>query len=380
VDWVWKDSTPLTGQWGDPFSVRWTGFLVPPASGAYRLGIRGHNDCKLFLDGTLLAESEAIHHPLLATVTLELEAGRFYRLQLDYVNRGLDPQMQLLWAPPGVDDPAAQALAIAEKAACVVAVMGLSPRLEGEEMPVQIHGFAGGDRTDIALPQPQERLLKQLHALGKPLVLVLLNGSALAMPWAAEQIPAIVEAWYPGQAGGEALADVLFGDYNPGGRLPVTFYRSVDDLPPFEDYRMEGRTYRYFRGEPLFPFGHGLSYTTFALDNLRLDCSKMPVGGQVNVSVDVTNTGHRAGDEVVQLYIRHVGAPAPRPIQELKGFRRISLEPGERQTVTLSLPSRQLGTYDAAARYAVHPGAVEVLVGSSSQHLPLAGQFEIVES
>jgi beta-glucosidase len=245
-------------------------------------------------------------------------------------------------------------------------------------MPVHIPGFAGGDRTAIGLPRLQEELLEQLHALGKPVVLVLLNGSALAVNWAAEHIPAILEAWYPGQAGGDAIADVLFGDYNPAGRLPVTFYRSVADLPPFEDYRMEGRTYRYFRGEPLFPFGYGLSYTTFQFDNLHIDRSQMKVGDKVAVSVDVTNTGDRAGDQVVQLYIRHRAASAPRPIKELKGFKRITLQPGERKTVTFTLYVNQLGSYEGETGYALQPGTVEVLLGDSSQHLPLSAALEII--
>jgi beta-glucosidase len=376
VDFAWKDTTPLTGQWADPFSVRWSGFLVPPASGPYRLGVRGLSEYRLVLDGQRIAEYQGIHHPILNSQELELEAGRFYPVQLDYASRGLDPQVQLLWAPPGIDHETA-AREVAGKAEVVIAVMGLSPCLEGEEMPVAVEGFCGGDRTRLELPPRQERFLQSLHALGKPLVLVLLNGSALAIPWAAEQIPAIVEAWYPGQAGGEALADVLFGDYNPGGRLPITFYRSAEDLPPFADYRMEGRTYRYFRGEPLYPFGYGLSYTTFELGALRITPAQAAPGEEVTVRAEVTNTGPRAGDEVVQLYIRHPGAGVPRPIQELKGFRRIHLEPGEGRTVTFPLDARQLGSYDAAMRYAVHPGVVEVLVGHSSQHLPLVGRLEI---
>jgi beta-glucosidase len=305
-----------------------------------------------------------------------LEAGRFYRLQLDYVNRGLDPQIQLLWEVPGRDYER-EALEVARKASVVIAVMGLSPRLEGEEMPVQVEGFHGGDRTSIELPECQMRLLRQLHALAKPMVLVLLNGGALAVNWAAERLPAIVEAWYPGQAGGEALADILFGDYNPGGRLPVTFYRSADDLPPFEDYAMEGRTYRYFRGEPLYPFGYGLSYTTFAFHDLHLDRLEVPVGEQITISVRVTNTGSRRGDQVVQLYVRHPDASVPRPIQELKGFKRISLDPGECKKLSFTLHSHQLGFHDRSLRYAVQPGPVEVLVGSSAVDLPLAGRFQI---
>jgi beta-glucosidase len=245
-------------------------------------------------------------------------------------------------------------------------------------MPVDVAGFASGDRTDIRLPRLQEELIKQIHALGKPVVLVLMNGSALAVNWAAEHIPAIIEAWYPGQAGGDALADVLFGDYNPAGRLPVTFYKSVEDLPPFEDYQMEGRTYRFFRGEPLFPFGYGLSYTMFEFDNLHISQSQVQAGSQVTVSLDVTNTGDRTGDEVVQLYIRHLDAAVPRPIKELKGFKRITLQPGERKTVAFTLRSHQLGFYDETMQFVVEPGMVEVMVGNSSQHLPLAGQFEVV--
>jgi beta-glucosidase len=253
------------------FAVRWTGSLVPPVTGTYKLGASGLSGYTLTLDGEPVVQYRGVHHPIIQTKEVELEAGRFYDLQLDYVNRGSDPQMQLLWSVPGTDH-LTRAIEAARKAEVVVMVMGLSPALEGEEMPVQVAGFAGGDRTDVTLPRPQEELLRRIHALGKPIVLVLLSGSAVAVNWAAEHVPAIVEAWYPGQAGGDGIADALFGDANPGGRLPVTFYRSVDDLPPFEDYRMEGRTYRYFRGEPLFPFGYGLSYTTFAYSDLRL-CS-----------------------------------------------------------------------------------------------------------
>jgi beta-glucosidase len=269
VDFIWKDTTPLTGRWGDYFAVRWTGFLVPPKSGRYTLGVNGFSKFSLYLDGKRIVKHDDIHHPIVRTKELDLVAGRSYEIRLDYVNQGLDPQVKLVWSVSGTEDDST-ALEVAKEAEIVVMVMGLSPAPEGEEMPVDVEGFSGGDRTDIKLPRPQEKLLRQIHALGKPVVLVLLNGSALAANWAAKHIPAIVEAWYPGQAGGEALADVLFGDYNPAGRLPVTFYRSVENLPPFKDYRMRGRTYRYFKGEPLFPFGYGLSYTTFEYDNLRI--------------------------------------------------------------------------------------------------------------
>jgi beta-glucosidase len=202
-------------------------------------------------------------------------------------------------------------------------------------MPVQLEGFAGGDRVEIGLPRVQEDLMKKVVALHKPCVLVLLNGSALAVNWARDHVPAIVELWYPGQAGGTALADVLFGDYNPGGRLPVTFYKSADQLPPFSDYSMKGRTYRFFEGEPLFPFGYGLSYTTFAYRNLVLP-KQAGAGDAVKVSVDVANTGAVAGDEVVELYLK----------RSLAGFRRVSLAPGASKTVEFTLPPAKPGAYE----------------------------------
>jgi len=375
INFTWRDSNPLTGQWGDHFSVQWDGFLVPPRSGVYHLGANGFSEYRLYLDGELLVDNKMEHHAIRKSKAVELEAGRFYRLQLDYVNEGLDPQIQLLWTLPDVDYEA-QALDVAQKADVVVMVMGLSPQLEGEEMPIQIDGFAGGDRTDIKLPATQEKLLKKIHALGKPVVLVLNNGSAVAVNWAAEHIPAIVEAWYPGQAGGTAVADVLFGDYNPAGRLPVTFYQSVDDLPPFEDYELEGRTYRYFKGEPLFPFGHGLSYTTFAYDKLQIEQLEVETGGQVAISVDVTNSGTRSGDEVVQLYIRQ--AEETRSAMKLTGFKRLSLEAGERKTVTFHLHTNQLGLYDDRMRYMVQAQAVQVLVGRSAKDVRLTGEFNLV--
>lgn len=378
VDMNWKGVSPLSGQWGDGFSVRWSGYLCPPASGRCRIGVNGFNAYKLYLDDEPLVEFEGEHDHHLTTKDVELEAGRFYQLRLEYCSYGVDSRAQLLWAWPGRDYQG-EALAIAEKADVIVAVMGLSPLLEREELTVDVEGFLDGDRTDIGLPAPQEALLKQLHALGKPVVLVLLNGSSLAASWAAEQLPAIVEAWYPGEAGGEAIADVLFGDYNPAGRLPVTFYQSVADLPPFEEYQMDGRTYRFFQGEPLFPFGYGLTYTTFQFDNLQIERATVEAGGQVDIHVDVTNTGERAGDEVVQLYIRQDSASA-RLVKELKGFKRVSLEPGECKTVVFTLSVNQLASYDEELLAVVRPGRVEVMVGNSSSNLPLRGAFEIVGS
>ncbi|MBN1259497.1 MAG: glycoside hydrolase family 3 C-terminal domain-containing protein [Anaerolineae bacterium] len=377
VNHSWKGVSPLTGVWGDRFAVRWEGYLIPPRTGAYDLGVRGYSQYTLFLDGELLAGYDSVHHPMTKTVSLDLEAGRLYRVQLDFVNYGLDPQVQLLWAAPE-EDETGRALAAASKAEVVIMVLGLSPTLEGEEMPVDVPGFHGGDRTSIALPGPQAVLLRQVAALGKPVVLVLLSGSALAVNWADAKVPAIVQVWYPGEAGGLALADVLFGDYNPGGRLPVTFYRASDCLPAFEDYAMKGRTYRYFHGEVLYPFGHGLSYTTFDYRHLRIWPTTVGTADAITVSVELENSGDRAGDEVVQLYVSDVASSVPQPIQALKAFRRVRLMAGERRTLTFELPVQHLAFFDeAAGTWVVEPGAFEIRVGASAQDIRLAGTLTV---
>jgi beta-glucosidase len=208
-------------------------------------------------------------------------------------------------------------------------------------------------------------------------VLVLLNGSAVAVNWADAHIPAILEAWYPGQAGGIALAEVLFGNYNPAGRLPVTFYKSVEQLPPFEDYAMTNRTYRYFTGEPLYAFGHGLSYTTFSYSNLQLNTTKLQAGAELTVHVDVTNTGKRAGDEVAQAYVTDLAGSTPRPQRFLAGFERIHLQPGEKKTLVCSITAEQMSMVDANGKWGVEPGEFGVAVGGN-QHDTVSAQFEVI--
>jgi len=290
-----------------------------------------------------------------------LTAGAARNLRVEYFDRRADAIVQLVWSKP---DPGLreEALDAARQADAVVMMLGLSPRLEGEEMRVDVPGFKGGDRVTLDLPDTQEDLLRAVVAVGKPVVLVLLNGSAVAVNWAADHVPAILEAWYPGQAAGTAIADVLFGDYNPAGRLPVTFYKSVDQLPPFEDYDMAGHTYRYFTGEPLFPFGHGLSYTTFAYHDLRLP-SEVQAGDSVSVSVEVENAGLVVGEEVVQLYLTDVGASVPVPIRSLVGFRRVSLRPGERRRVEFTITPRQQSLIDDAGTRVIEPGKFRISLG-----------------
>ncbi len=239
-------------------------------------------------------------------------------------------------------------------------------------------GFSGGDRTDIDLPEIQKELIQKVTELGKPTVLVLLNGSALAVNWSEEHVPAILEAWYPGQAGGTAIADVLFGAYNPAGRLPLTFYKSVDDLPPFEDYSMDNRTYKYFRDEPLYPFGHGLSYTSFEYSGLEADASSISGGETITISIDITNTGEREGDEVVQLYTGYPDSEVERPVRELRAFKRVHLKAGESKTVELELKADDLRYWNPDTdAWILEAQPVQVEVGASSADIRQSMSLEV---
>lgn len=263
-----------------------------------------------------------------------------------------------------LDSAAVQA---AEQADAVVLFLGLTANLEGEEMRLDVPGFKGGDRTTIDLPAPQKALLERIVKVGKPTVLVLMSGSALAVTWAQRHVNAIVEAWYPGQAAGSAIADVLFGDYNPAGRLPVTFYRSTADLPPFDDYAMTGRTYRFFTGKPLYAFGYGLSYTKFKYSHLTTSAKTLAASDSLSVAVDVKNDGKVRGDEVVQLYVRHEGSRVPRPRLDLRGYRRITLDPGQSRRVSFTLSGASLAWWDSTAqRWTVEQDRVRLQVGGSS--------------
>ena len=385
LDVNWHDGAPRADLNPDDFAVRWTGSFRPPRSGTYWLGLIGTMRFQLFLDDSLVVRSVYPTHDgefpdprPVRSEPLRLEAGRSYRLRVDAQESYGDAQLHLLWSTPH-EMLEADALRAAGKADVVVLCLGLTAQLEGEEMRVEIEGFRGGDRTRLDLPAPQQQLLERIVALGKPTVLVLLNGSALAVNWAEQHVRAIVETWYGGQAAGGALADVLFGDYNPGGRLPLTFYKSVADLPPFDDYRMEGRTYRFFTGTPLYPFGYGLSYTTFAYQNLRTSADTLAAGDTLTVGVDVTNTGKRAGDEVVQLYVRHLGSSVARPREDLRGYKRITLRPRETRTVEFSLPASSLAYWNPDThRWVVEQEPVELAVAASSADIRLRRTIRVV--
>ena len=291
---------------------------------------------------------------------IRLEAQRSYTVKVEAAQWGSRGDQRLVWSLPSYTGE--DAISAAAEADVVIMVAGLSARIEGEELRFAAPGFKGGDRTSIELPAPQQDLLRRVAALGKPIVLVLMNGSAMAVNWADRHVPAIVQAWYAGGEGGSAVAALLAGDFSPAGRLPVTFYESVDRLPPFNDYSMKGRTYRYFDGQPLYPFGYGKSFTTFAYENPRASAPRISATDTITISADVTNTGAMSSDEVVQLYLTHVGvAGAPR--RALQGFQRIHLAPGERKAVEFALRDRALSIVDAQGQRKIVPGKIEVWVG-----------------
>jgi beta-glucosidase len=275
--------------------------------------------------------------------------------------------------------PSPAALKAARQADVVIAVVGITSELEGEEMPVSEPGFLGGDRTTLDLPQPEEELVQLVAQAGKPLVVVLMNGSALSVNWEKAHANAILEAWYSGEEGGAAIAETLSGKNNPAGRLPVTFYTGVDQLPNFENYSMEGRTYRYFKGTPLYPFGYGLSYTTFEYKDLNLPTNPVPAGAAMSASVTVSNRGKRAGDEVAQLYLSFPNVPGA-PIRALRAFRRVHLEPGESQTLHFDLKPRDLSMVTDAGDPIVAAGQYKISIGGGQPDTDVpavAGTFQI---
>jgi beta-glucosidase len=365
VNFDWGRGRPAPQVSVDNFSVRWTGKFTPPESGMYKLGTTADDGARLYLDNQKLIDTwDSRNTTNTAMKEVRLERGRSYDIRIEYFEDTRDAIAKFVWSYQRLNqEMLEEAVKTARQADVVVVVLGISPALEGEEMNVNVEGFRGGDRTDISLPKAQEELLKAVSATNKPVVLVLLNGSALAVNWAAQNVAAIVEAWYPGEEGGTALADVLVGDYNPGGRLPVTFYKSISQLPPFEDYSMRGRTYRYFKDEPLFPFGFGLSYTKFKYSNLRLSAKSVKAGESVQVSADVENVGGRAGDEVVELYVTDVLASVPVPVRSLQGINRIFLKPGEKRRVSFTLKPEQLSLIDDNGKRIIEPGEFLVTIG-----------------
>ncbi len=357
-------------QWGDghlienkilirDMTVRWASTFTPEKTGGVTFCLMGDDRASLYIDGKKVIETDLKN----TYYSFKAENGKHYEIVVEYLQSNDNAEVKLDMGI--IEEASPQTIASRVKDADVIVfVGGISALLEGESMPVTVDGFKGGDRTHIGLPLIQTELLKALKATGKPVVLVNMSGSAMGFEWEAANLPAIVQAWYGGQDGGKAIADVLFGDYNPAGRLPVTFYKNVNDLPDFEDYSMENRTYRYYKGEPLYPFGFGLSYTKFKYSNLEV-----PVIGKKNgdiaVKVNVTNTGKKNGDEVVQLYVSHKNTGVRVPIRALKGFQRISLKAGETKNVIFTLSAKDLSIIDAGGKMIQVEGDIEISVGGS---------------
>ncbi|MBD0726002.1 glucan 1,4-alpha-glucosidase [Flavobacterium sp. L1I52] len=378
VDFQWDINTPDSRLKMGNYSVKWTGYLIPQKTGNYQISEWSKPFMTVEIETGKTSGGKNRHAPRIRAQKLKLEAGKKYKVEIKYQNFYGDAVAKLIWAEPQ-DNLLDEATQVAQKSDAIILVLGLNERLEGEEMKVEADGFEGGDRTSLDLPANQVELMKAMVATGKPVVLVLINGSALSINWANDNVPAILTAGYPGQQGGNAIADVLFGDYNPAGRLPVTYYKSVDQLPDFENYDMKGRTYRYFDKKPLYPFGFGLSYTKFKYSNLQLPKNVNPEK-DLEIAVDVSNVGERDGDEVIELYLKDEKASTPRPIWQLEAFDRIHLKKGETKIVRFSLKPRQLSMINSKKQRVIEPGWFTVAVGgklpdnsSDTQN----GRFEI---
>jgi len=362
VDFIWGEGSPDPAISTDEFSVRWTGKLVPPETKTYELAVTTDDGARFYLDDELLISQWYDHATGTYSVFKELQSGQEYDIVMEFYENTLHAEARLQW--DYLSGGIADAANIASNSDIAIVVVGTDLTVASE----------GRDRSDIDLPGLQEDLIQAVYGANPNTIVVLVNGSPVAVNWTQAHVPAILEAWYPGQAGGTAIADVLFGDYNPAGKLPMTFYASVGQLPGFDDYNVidANRCYMYFEGGPLYPFGHGLSYTAFSYSNLQIEPNLITTAGTADISVDVQNVGGRQGDEVVQLYVHDVAATVKRPVKELKRFERISLQPGQTKTVTFTLPVEELAFYDTAtASFVVEPGTFEIMVGSSSEDIRL---------
>ncbi|NOY60091.1 MAG: hypothetical protein GXO75_14345, partial [Calditrichaeota bacterium] len=372
IDFDWGLGAPDAKLPADSFAVRWTGKFVPKVSGEYYLGANFDDEIRIFIDGKPFITKWNNRNRNTAVKALTVEAGKSYDLRIEYTEHWYKAKMQLFGAPVNPDQ-FKDAVRIAKESDAAIIFAGTDTDVEDE----------GVDRSDLKLPGIQEDLIKAVSKANPNTILVLVNGSALAVNWAKKNVPAILEAWFPGEEEGNAIADVIAGDYNPAGRLPLTFYKSVKQLPAFDDYDIrKGRTYKaeIRKGgsyscqadQPLFPFGYGLSYTQFQYSNLHIEPGAANSDGKITVQVTVKNIGDRSGDEVVQLYIRDVKASVPRPLKELKGFKRIHLKAGEQKEVSFPVQAKDLSFYDVVMqKFVVEPGQFDVMVGGSSDDVRL---------
>lgn len=363
LDHFWQEGQQVSGQIrARNFSARYTTDYKAAADGSLTFEVQADDGYRFLVNGKEVIDAWSRNRWGAKTFDLQIKKDSVYRLVLEYWQGEGMANVKLAAGHYQKTDFAALAERFRDADAFVFAG-GISPQLEGEEMKVNAPGFNGGDRTSILLPKVQTELMKALKSTGKPVVFVMMTGSAIAIPWEAENVPAILNAWYGGQAAGAAVADILFGDYNPSGRLPVTFYASDSDLPPFTDYTMDGRTYRYFKGRPLYGFGYGLSYSSFKYDQLN---APTPLAGKgMKVAVRITNTGKMAGEEVAQLYVVNKNTSIKTPAKALKGFRRVSLQPGESKLVSFDLKPSDLTFITASGTARPLRGSIELAVGGS---------------
>lgn len=370
IDFEWGGAAPIDLLTPGDFSIKYSGVLKPDFSGEVSLGIlESGGSFKLFVNEKEVLSGLNGNGTQVLSKKINVKRNKKYTIRLEYIctNEWM-ASIQLLWNAEHLKGKE-QLFKKASESDIIVYVGGITARLEGEEMPITIEGFYKGDRTNLKLPKVQHELLKELHKLGKPVIFVLTSGSAMAINWEEENLPAILSAWYPGQAGGEAVADILFGDYNPSGKLPITFYKTVDDLPPFEDYHMQGRTYRYFEGEVLYPFGYGLSYSNYNYSKPQLLKSVMNKDESNSVEVTVTNNGNFDGETVVQLYINDVEASVTTPLKSLKNFKKIFLKKGTSKKVKFKITSKDLSIIDNEGNSFIEPGMFEIFVGENSATL-----------
>ena len=344
-----------------PMSIRWTGVLKPIVSGSYTLGLKTDDGCKLFLDGKKLIDSWTERSAMMDHAVVDLEAGKEYHLQVEYFDNGGQCFAGFYWKTPQIDNinrlaQFGDAGKAAQECDVTVAVLGINKSIERE----------GQDRYSLELPVDQQEFIKELYKVNPNTVVVLVAGSSLAVNWMDEHIPAILNAWYPGEQGGNAVAEVLFGDYNPAGRLPLTYYNSLDELPAFDDYSVKNRTYQYFEGKPLYEFGYGLSYTKFRYKNKGIT-----VGNDtINVNIEISNTGKYSGDEVIQVYVHYPETGTYMPIKQLRGFSRVCVDKGKSKKITIAIPKKDLRYWDEkSGRFVTPEGQYTFLVGASSEDI-----------
>lgn len=369
VDFGWTLNSPGRGIPFDWYSVRWTGKLSIPATGVRRIGVEGNDGYRLYIDGRIVIDNWVKQSYRTRLVPIMLRSGSTHDIRLEYFESTGNARVKLIWDAGVHDDWRARidsAVSLARRSDVAIVAAGIE---EGEFR----------DRAFLSLPGHQEELIARVAAAGKPTVVVLIGGSAITMSRWIDSVGAVIDAWYPGEEGGRAVADVLFGDYNPAGRLPITFPVFEGQLPLYYDHKPTGRGDDYvdLTGQPLFPFGFGLSYTTFEYSNLSIEPAEIPPSGSATVRFRVKNTGQRAGDEVAQLYVHDELASVARPVMQLEGFQRVHLEPGAEKKLSFTLSRRQLEMLDRDMRWVVEPGAFRIMVGSSSKDIRLRGELVV---